>query len=94
MQSQTDLGNGSSVNLQQLINDLKAVVNDGEVLLKTGATQLKEKAVAGAKATDESIRRNPYPSMGIVFGLGILLGILAINLAKPDTRSRREAVYY
>ena len=94
MQSQTDLGNGSSVNLQQLINDLKAVVNDGEVLLKTGATQLKDKAVAGARATDESIRRNPYPSMGIVFGVGILLGILAINLTKTGTRTRRVESYY
>jgi ElaB/YqjD/DUF883 family membrane-anchored ribosome-binding protein len=94
MQSQTDLGNGSSVNLQQLINDLKAVVNDGEVLLKTGATQLKEKAAAKARATDESIRRNPYPSMGIVFGLGILLGILALNLGKTNHRVRREEVYY
>ncbi|EEF61706.1 DUF883 family protein [Pedosphaera parvula] len=83
---QTDLSNGNSVNLQQLINDLKVVVNDGEALLKSGAAQLRQKAAAGAKATDENIRRNPYPSMGIVFGVGVLLGILAINLMKSEDR--------
>ena len=69
METQSETGNGSSATLQQLISDLKAVVHDGEALLKTGAGQLKEKAAAGAKFTDEKIRHNPYPSIGIVFSL-------------------------
>jgi ElaB/YqjD/DUF883 family membrane-anchored ribosome-binding protein len=81
METQSDISNGSSATLQQLINDLKAVVHDGEALLKTGAGQLKEKAVAGAKFTDEKIRHNPYPSIGLVFGVGLLLGFLAHRLA-------------
>ncbi|MDB6124892.1 MAG: hypothetical protein JWQ71_3885 [Pedosphaera sp.] len=80
MQTETEISNGSTATLQQLIKDLKIVVRDGEALLKTGAGQLKEKAVAGAKATDEKIRKNPYPSMGIVFGLGLAVGVLAISL--------------
>jgi ElaB/YqjD/DUF883 family membrane-anchored ribosome-binding protein len=80
METQSEIGNGHSATLQQLISDLKAVVHDGEALLKTGAGQLKEKAVAGAKFTDDKIRHNPYPSIGIVFGLGLLLGILAHRL--------------
>lgn len=80
METQSDISNGSSATLRQLITDLKAVVNDGEALLKTGSVQLKEKAVAGARYTDEKIRRNPYPSIGIVFGVGLLLGILAHKL--------------
>ena len=36
----------------------------------------QDKARAGAKATDEAIRGNPYSSLGIAFGAGILLGFL------------------
>ncbi len=36
----------------------------------------QSKAIAGAKATDEAIRTNPYASLGIAFGAGILLGFL------------------
>jgi ElaB/YqjD/DUF883 family membrane-anchored ribosome-binding protein len=36
----------------------------------------QEKAKAGATATDHAIRENPYASLGIAFGAGILLGFL------------------
>ncbi len=36
----------------------------------------REKALAGAKATDQAIRANPYTALGITFGLGLLLGFL------------------
>lgn len=35
-----------------------------------------DKAIAGAKATDKVIRANPYKSLGIAFGVGVLLGFL------------------
>jgi len=38
--------------------------------------RLEEKAVAGAKATDKVIREHPYESLGIAFGLGLLVGVL------------------
>ena len=37
---------------------------------------LQEKAVAGAKATDKVIRDHPYQSIGIAFGVGLLIGVL------------------
>ncbi len=37
--------------------------------------RLQERAVAGAKATDRMIREYPYQSIGIAFGLGLLLGV-------------------
>jgi ElaB/YqjD/DUF883 family membrane-anchored ribosome-binding protein len=37
--------------------------------------RLQERAVAGAKAADTYIRTNPYQSIGIAFGLGIILGL-------------------
>ncbi len=30
----------------------------------------------GAKYTDQTIRENPYTSLGIAFGIGVLLGFL------------------
>jgi len=86
---------------ERLLQDLKAVVHDGEELLKAGAAELSERgmaarerlaaalevaketlrklqdrAVAGAKATDKMIREHPYESVGIAFGIGMLLGVL------------------
>jgi len=36
---------------------------------------LQDKAAAGVRATDECIRANPYPAIGVAFGVGVLLGI-------------------
>ena len=43
---------------------------------KANLSKLNEKAVEGAKATDRVIRDHPYPSLGIAFGVGILIGVL------------------
>lgn len=37
---------------------------------------VQDKAVASAKATDKAIRENPYPSLGIAFAVGLLVGFL------------------
>lgn len=38
--------------------------------------QIQERTVACSKATDRAIRENPYISLGIAAGLGVLLGYL------------------
>lgn len=38
--------------------------------------KLEHKAVAGAKAADKAIREHPYESVGLAFGLGLLIGVL------------------
>jgi len=43
---------------------------------KAGLHKMNEKAIEGARATDRVIRANPYQSIGVAFGLGILLGVL------------------
>jgi ElaB/YqjD/DUF883 family membrane-anchored ribosome-binding protein len=90
------------VSTQKLLNDLQAVLHDGEELLRAGAQDLSEKGIAarerlmaaldvaretqqklqeraveGAKATDKLIREYPYQSIGVAFGIGMLLGVLA-----------------
>ena len=39
--------------------------------------RLQERAIQGAKATDQLIRANPYQAVGIAFGVGLLVGVLA-----------------
>ncbi|MCX6955346.1 MAG: hypothetical protein NTV51_24610 [Verrucomicrobia bacterium] len=36
----------------------------------------RKKVVAGAKYTDETIRANPYQSLAIAAGVGLLVGVL------------------
>jgi ElaB/YqjD/DUF883 family membrane-anchored ribosome-binding protein len=86
---------------EKLIRDLKAVVHDGEELLRAGARDLSERGVAarerlaaalevaketrrrlqeravnGARATDRIVHEHPYQSIGVAFGVGMLVGIL------------------
>jgi ElaB/YqjD/DUF883 family membrane-anchored ribosome-binding protein len=89
----------------QLVSDLKSVVNDAEALLSATSTQTGEKIQAVraraeeslrnararlaeieqeamrrakeiADATDEYVRDNPWQSVGIAAGIGLLLGVL------------------
>jgi ElaB/YqjD/DUF883 family membrane-anchored ribosome-binding protein len=87
---------------EKLLHDLKAVIRDGEELLRAGARQLgeqglaarerlaaalevakdtqrrlQERAISSVKATDQLVREHPYESVGLAFGVGLLLGILA-----------------
>ena len=94
-------GEQIELSTQKLLQDLKIVVSDGEALLKAGAHDLSERAVAarerlaaalevaketrrkleeraraGVKATDQMVRKHPYESIGVAFGIGLLIGVL------------------
>lgn len=45
--------------------------------------RLQNQTTAAAKATDKTVREHPYQAMGVAFGLGILIGVLA-------SRSRKD----
>lgn len=70
-------GNGHSVDLHKFMDDIKAVVEDGEQLLKAGVKEVKGRAVTSAKSTDKLVRSHPYQTLGIVLGLGLIVGLLA-----------------
>ena len=59
-------GNGS--------NELRMRLSSAIESAKATYHRLEEKAVAGAKATDKTIRAHPYESLGIAFGAGMLVG--------------------
>ena len=43
---------------------------------KATCHRLEEQTVAAAKAADRTIREHPYESIGIAFGVGLLVGVL------------------
>ena len=51
----------------------------------TAACQrLQEKSVAAAKATDKAVREHPYQAVGVAFGVGLLIGVLAMRWRNRD----------
>lgn len=84
------IGNGHDVDIDTFLEDLRTVVQDGQELLKAGAGQMKQKAIFGAQTTDRAIRKSPYQTLAIVFGVGLLFGLLAAGCASG--RSEMEEV--
>ena len=63
--------------VEQFLDDIKAVIRDGQELLKAGAGGIKEQALAGLHRTDQLAREFPYGAVGLAFGIGLLAGLLA-----------------
>ena len=58
--------------------ELKAKLENVVENAKELCERLQDQTVAAAKATDKTIREHPYPSIGVAFGLGVLIGVLAM----------------
>ncbi len=43
---------------------------------KRTCRRLEEKGIETAKAADKTIREHPYESIGVAFGIGLLIGVL------------------
>jgi len=87
---QTKIGNGNRASLEQLMEDLKVVVRDGEELLKAGVSTVRERAIISARRTDRAVREYPYQSVAVVFGLGVLTGLLAIGMCRGEPEMEEE----
>ncbi len=55
-----------SATTDKVVKELKAMIQRAE-----------QKAVEQAKAADRVVRDHPYQTIGLAFGLGLLIGILA-----------------
>lgn len=76
----TKIGNGQKVDLERLLEDLKVVVHDGEKLLKARIGDVKQRAISSIKITDQALRTHPYQTIGIVFGIGVMVGLVCSGL--------------
>lgn len=43
---------------------------------KASCQRMEAKAIAGAKVADQTIREHPYESIGVAFGVGLLIGVV------------------
>lgn len=88
MQHKTE--NGHSVTVEKFLEDIKAVVQDGEELLKASGRGLKAKAISGAKSTDQMVRSHPYQTLGIMLGLGLIVGLLATGTFSRSSETEED----
>jgi ElaB/YqjD/DUF883 family membrane-anchored ribosome-binding protein len=58
------------------LNSLRARFEDLQSKASSVYGDARQKVIAGAKATDETIRSHPYESLAIALGVGVLLGAL------------------
>lgn len=99
------MATNSNVTAEQLVSDLKTVIQDAEALLRATSNQtgeriqevraraeeslkaararlsaLEDEALKRAReladVTDDYVRTNPWQSVGIAAGVGLLLGLL------------------
>jgi ElaB/YqjD/DUF883 family membrane-anchored ribosome-binding protein len=82
--------NGPSADLEKLLEDLKVVVKDGQELLKSGWGGVRQRAITGARTTDQTVREHPYQTIGVVFGLGIMIGLLFSGMLAREEESEVE----
>ena len=57
-------------------HEVRKRLADGLEAAKRTCRRLEEKTVEGAKAADRTIREHPYQSLGVAFGVGLLIGAL------------------
>jgi ElaB/YqjD/DUF883 family membrane-anchored ribosome-binding protein len=57
-------------------HEVRERLNEALESAKRNCRRLEEKAVEGAKVADKTIREHPYQSIGVAFGVGLLIGVL------------------
>jgi len=69
------IGNSSGGN-DEAVGSLRQRYEAAQERLTDFYEGARQKVVAGAKTADEAIRENPYQSLAIALGVGVLVGVL------------------
>jgi ElaB/YqjD/DUF883 family membrane-anchored ribosome-binding protein len=70
------MGDSLSEHAGEAVGALRARFDAAHERLGEVCSRAKQKVVAGAKCTDQAIRANPYQSLAIAAGAGLLIGVL------------------
>jgi ElaB/YqjD/DUF883 family membrane-anchored ribosome-binding protein len=58
------------------VEEARAKLNSALDTVRDTCAKLQERALASARATDKLVRDYPYPSLGVAFAAGLLIGVL------------------
>lgn len=76
-----DLLKATSSDASEKAKEARSRVSSALERAKASCAQMQEKSIATAKAAaknaDTVIRNHPYESIGVAFGVGLLLGVVA-----------------
>lgn len=72
-ESAEDLVKATATNLAEKSRE---EVNRAIARLKASCRQIEENTIARANITDRWVRQYPYPTLGMAFGIGLVLGCL------------------
>ena len=70
------VSNGVSSTSSKVVADLRERLENGLEKLNGYYGSAKERVIAGARRTDETIRSHPYESLAVALGVGVLIGAL------------------
>lgn len=77
----TSVKEGHSANLDDLRARLREAVDEGKAMAANLGRTVKRQAAQA----DDAIRANPYPSIGVALGLGLVLGILVSGRLRSNS---------
>jgi ElaB/YqjD/DUF883 family membrane-anchored ribosome-binding protein len=75
-EAQTMFGDSISEHSEEAVESLRARFAAVQERFTDAYAGAKKKVIDGAKYTDETIRANPYQSLAIAAGVGLLVGLL------------------
>jgi ElaB/YqjD/DUF883 family membrane-anchored ribosome-binding protein len=75
--------NRHNAHATETVEDIGSLVEQGKELVGT----VRNKAVAGAKATHKAVNEHPYKAIGIALGVGALIGFF---LARSSSKSGKD----
>jgi len=82
VEAEAMMSNSVSGHSSEAVENLRTRFNAAQERLGELYEGAKKRVVAGAKCTDETIRANPYQSIAIAAGVGLLVGVLVGRRSK------------
>ena len=75
-EAESVIADSGSERSPEILGNLRERFGDAKERFNDFYEGTKKKVVAGAKYTDTTIRENPYQSLAIALGVGVLLGVI------------------
>ena len=75
-QAAADTGQDLKKGVQEMTESGREAAGKLTAALSNAKQKIQEKTKDSAEATDRAIRQHPYESIGIAFGIGVLIGVL------------------